>query len=210
MSRIFLIRHGETEWNRRQIFRGISDVPLNENGRSQAAALGRRFACVSLRSVYTSKLSRSLETAKAVAGRRDDANAVTVDEGLTDIHRGAWEGVSHDEVKKKYPELYAKWFQSPHEVCFPGGESLQEVQQRAWRSFEAIRCSAECSDVAIVAHHVVLRTILCGFFGLDLTHFRQFELHPASVSEMVLEQGTWVLCRLNDTSHLDKADSPCE
>jgi len=209
-TRICLIRHGETEWNRRQIFRGISDMPLNENGRKQAEALGRRFASVSLRSIYASKLSRALETAKAIAGNQGDKNIITVDEGLTDIHRGEWEGVAHDEVKKKYPDLYAKWFQSPHEVRFPGGESLQNVQRRAWKSFDAIRRSAKGSDVAVVSHHVVLRTILCGLFGLDLTHFRQFELHPASISEILLEQDTWVLRRLNDTGHLDKADSPCE
>ena len=85
---------------------------------------------------------------------------------------------------------------------FPGGENLQSVYLRAWRSFDKIRSSAEGDSVAIVSHQVVLRALLCGVFNLDLSHFWQFDPAPASVTEIRLENENWVLYRLNDISHL--------
>jgi len=202
MTRIFLIRHGETEWNRQQIFRGISDVQLNENGREQVNALGRRFANLFLRSIYTSKLSRAMETAQAIARSQNSEKIITTDDGLTDIHYGEWAGMAYDEVRGKSPELYSKWRETPQEMRFPGGESLQSVYLRAWRSFDKIRREAEGDSVAIVSHQVVIRALLCGVFYLDLSHFWQFDPDPASITEIRLEHDNWVIYRLNDVSHL--------
>ncbi len=199
MTQVFLIRHGETEWNRLGIFRGSSEVPLNETGKRQAQALGRYFTAMQLQAVYSSPRARAQETAAAVAGAGGGKGLIQ-DEGFADIDRGDWEGLSHEKVKAKWPDLYDRWLFKPGEVKFPGGESLETVQQRVWKSFR--RVSGGGGSLAIVSHHVTLRALLCGLLELDLSHFRQFELAPASVSEVRLEHGLWVIHRLNDTKHL--------
>lgn len=199
MTQIFLIRHGETEWNRLGIFRGGSEVPLNEAGKRQAQALGRYFVSTQLQAVYTSPRARAMETASAVAAAGGGKGLIR-EEGFADIDRGDWEGLSHEKVKAKWPDLYDQWLFKPGEVKFPGGESLGTVRQRAWKAFR--RISGGGGSLAIVSHHVTLRTLLCGLLDLDLAHFRQFELAPASVSEVRFEHGLWVIHRLNDTRHL--------
>ena len=203
MKRLFLVRHGETDWNKQGIFRGVADVPLNDTGLGQAKALGRYFSGIPLKAIYTSKLARTLDTAGGIARRQPGGvSLVQTDDGLLEINRGDWQGLTLAQVKEKFPESYAKWFRDAEKVHFPGGESLGVVQRRAMRSFE--RISREEGDIALVSHHVVLRTLLCGILGLGLSRFRQFELHPASVSELRLEYDAWVVHRLNDVCHLGR------
>ena len=199
MTQVFLIRHGETEWNRLGIFRGTSEVPLNATGKRQAQAAGRYFTAIPLQSIYSSPRARALETATAVS--QATGKAVAGDEGFADIDRGEWEGLSHEKVKERWPALYDSWLYAPKEVRFPGGETLETVQRRAWQAFRRVSGGAG-GTVAIVSHHATLRALLCGLLDLDLSHFRQFELVPASVSEVRLEHGIWVIHHLNDTRHL--------
>jgi len=201
MAKVFLIRHGETEWNRLGIFRGTSEVPLNAAGKRQAQALGRYFSPTPPQFVYSSPRARALETAAAVSQGAGNAKGVAGDEGFADIDRGEWEGLSHEKVKAKWPDLYDRWLFEPKDVQFPGGETLEAVQRRAWQAFRRVSGGAG-GVVAIVSHHVTLRTLLCSLLELDLSRFRQFELAPASVSEVRLEHGIWVIHRLNDTRHL--------
>jgi broad specificity phosphatase PhoE len=201
MTRVFLIRHGETEWNRLGIFRGTSEVPLNATGKRQAQALGRYFAPTPPQFIYSSPRARALETAAPVSRAAGSGKTVAGDEGFADIDRGEWEGLSHEQVKAKWPDLYDRWLFEPKDVQFPGGETLEAVQRRAWQAFRRVSGGA-AGTVAIVSHHVTLRALLCSLLELDLSHFRQFELAPASVSEARLEHGIWVLHRLNDTRHL--------
>ncbi len=201
MTRVFLIRHGETEWNRLGIFRGTSEVPLNDTGKRQAQAVGRYFTSIPPQSIYSSPRARALETAASVLKGSGSGKAISKDEGFADIDRGEWEGLSHEKVKAKWPALYDSWLYAPKEVRFPGGETLEIVQRRAWQAFRRVSGGAG-ETVAIVSHHVTLRALLCSLMDLDLSHFRQFELAPASVSEVRLKHGIWVIYHLNDTRHL--------
>lgn len=206
-TRVFLIRHGETEWNREKRFRGRADIALNAKGRAQAEALGRYFSTVPLTAIHSSGQKRALDTAKAVAKGQPEDRFIHTEEGFADIHRGEWEGLAHDAARKRYPELYQKWFSSPAEVHFPGGESLREVERRLWTAFDRVSRVQEGGAVAIVSHHVVLRVLLGAALGVELNRFRQFAVAPASVSELRLEYGSWVLERLNDVSFLGELRS---
>jgi len=112
--------------------------------------------------------------------------------------------LTHKEAQDKYPELYDKWLLSPQDVRFPGGDSLREVQSRARRAVDEVAAQAD-GDVVVVTHHVIIRALLCSMLRLDLSHFRNFEAFPASISELVFEYERWVLYRLNDVSHLAQA-----
>jgi len=204
-TRIFLVRHGQTEWNKQSIFRGLSDVALDATGQAQAKALGRYFTGIPLHAIFTSRLVRAQATAQAIFDAQSEHQKVPplhVEEGLTDLDRGEWEGLSHEAAKEKYPALYKEWFTNPASVSFPGGTSLKDVQRKAWHAFERISREAEGISVALVSHHIVLRVLLCSLFNLDLNRFRQFEVEPASISEIRLEFGQLVLYRLNETSHM--------
>jgi len=204
-TRLYLVRHGETEWNKRDVFRGHSDVLLNENGRTQAIELGKAFETVALRGIYASPLRRAAETAGAVASARGDKRSVIIEGGLIDINRGEWEGMSRLQVQTKYPELYQEWLNFPTQVRFPGGDGLGDVERGSRVVIERVASESQGAAVMIVTHHVVIRVLLCSMLELDLSCFRRFEALPASVSELRFEYKCWVLHRLNDVSHLGGA-----
>lgn len=202
VTRVLLIRHGETEWNKQGIFRGIADVPLNGRGARQAEAIGKTLAGTGLRAIYASRLVRASDTAQAIASRQASGIAVTPEDAFVDIHRGEWEGLTHDQAREKYPELYKRWFASPQDVRFPGGDSLRDVQRRARAALDRIARELAGSELAVVTHHVVIRALLCSLLDLELSHFRRFEAYPGSITEARFEYDHWVLYRLNDVCHL--------
>ena len=199
MERLLLIRHGETAWNREGRPQGISDVPLSELGRRQAHALGRALAQEPLAAVYSSDLRRALETAAPVAARH--GLTVQRDGRLREMDQGVFEGEPIQHVRERYGDWLKTWIDDPANVRMPGGETLGEVQARAWAAIEEIRAAQAHGSVAVVAHNFTNLTILCTVLNLDLAYFRRLRLAVASVS--VIEFGRWpVLVALNDTHHL--------
>ena len=127
MVEIILVRHGETDWNAYEIFRGRADVALNEVGIRQAELLGEYLNRDKIDFIYSSPLTRAVRTAEVIAKRQKlEVNCV---ENLTDFDFGEWQGLSLKEVKEKYPDLYKDWIDTPEQVRIPGGES-----QRSKRS----------------------------------------------------------------------------
>lgn len=122
MTSIYLVRHGETEWNQEKIFRGTKDVALSKNGKRHAAALARALADKDIRFIFSSPLKRSLETARVIS-RKLKLPVQTMD-GLTDINFGEWEGKALDQVREQYPELFQAWMTNPADLLLPGGETL--------------------------------------------------------------------------------------
>jgi broad specificity phosphatase PhoE len=209
-TQLYLVRHGQTDWNRQGIFRGLSDVPLNATGEAQAQALGRCFSNIPIRAIHASKLARALQTSRGIARGQGSEKIIYPEDGLADIDRGEWAGLTHQQAQKKYPELYEKWFSAPQEVRFPGGGCLQELMRQARGTVDSITKGASGYRCVVVTHHVVIRALLCSMLDLDLSNFRRFEVFPASVSELRFEYGKWVLCRLNDTCHLGAAAAPTQ
>jgi len=193
LGQIYLVRHGQTAWNKAKIFRGRRDVPLNEPGRLEAAAAAKALREVALGRIYTSPLSRARETAETMAAGRGIAGSasaplrVVADEAFTDIDYGEWTGYSDLEARQKFPELYQLWMESPHLVKFPGGESLADVRRRAVprlieRAEQHLR-----EAVALVSHRVVLKLLLCEAKGLDNSHFWAVRLDTGAISMLEYE-----------------------
>ena len=126
-TNILLIRHGETAWNREKVFRGLFDVPLNDNGRCQARLVANALKSVSINAAYTSPLSRSAETARIVLAPHG-IEAVP-HEGLRDFDYADWTGKTEAEVAKGWPHEHAAWISRPDSVRVPRGDSLQEVSE---------------------------------------------------------------------------------
>ena len=196
--RLLLVRHGETVWNADTVYRGRADIPLSDNGRQQAELLGRRLAGEHVTALYTSPLVRAHKTAEAIG--RHAGLAVRVEDDLTDIDCGEWEGLSDREVKEKYPEVRRKWLDTPQLVRLPGGEALSDVADRV--SHVLARACADAGVVVLVSHRVVHKVAICALLRLDNSHFWDIRLDLAGVSEFECSPKHRVLVRHNDTCHL--------
>jgi probable phosphoglycerate mutase len=129
MTRIILVRHGQTEWNRVERFRGRADVLLNDTGLAQAEATGRRVAAEwNPTAIYSSPLSRSVKTAEAIA--KHFSLVVQIHSGLSDIDYGEWQGLTPDEARSRWPEIVEAWYNAPHLARIPSGETLDDVRAR--------------------------------------------------------------------------------
>ncbi len=165
MTRFVLVRHGQTEWNRVERFRGRADVPLNDIGLAQAEATGRRVAEEwQLAAVYASPLSRAYVTAEAIS-RRCGLPAAPL-AGVNDIDYGEWQGLTPDEVASRWPDLLHAWYTAPQTVQIPGGESLAGLRERALSAICELANHHGDETVAVVSHTVVNRVILLAILGL--------------------------------------------
>jgi broad specificity phosphatase PhoE len=201
--RLLLIRHGQTDHNRDSLTLGRADVPLNDRGRLQARAVAASF----LRppdAIYTSPLARCRETADAIAGQT--GAKITVDERLIEMDVGEMEHLTRDELRARYPEFLRAWL-SPEvaDARMPGGESLREVQDRAWPAVEAAIGAHRDGTIVLVSHTFVIRAILCRAMGLPLAEFRRLKQSLAAISAVDFARGEATVARLNDISHLIRA-----
>ena len=200
MTGVYLVRHGTTEWNREEIFRGRADCALNETGRAEARAVAAYFEGVNLDGIYTSPLARAAETAAAIAAGR--GIEVGSDPAFIDLDFGEWQGRPLKEVREKYPELYRAWRERPQEVTIPGGENLDSVRARAWEGL--LRVARENPDrtVVIVSHRVITKILICAALGLDNSHFWQIKQDTTAINCLEYARGYFIVSLLNDTCHL--------
>ena len=156
MTRLYLTRHGETEWNRRHRFCGSTDIPINELGRKQAAMLKERLKDERVQRVYASPLIRAVETAQIVF----DTSGITRIPELSEIHFGAFEGLSVDEMKEQYKEIYHRWVRDPFSTVIPQGETVEQVRGRVAGAMERIVAENPGQSIAVVAHGGVISIYL--------------------------------------------------
>ena len=135
MLEIYLIRHGECQGNREDIFRGRHDFPLNVNGKKQAECLRDRLKDIQFESIFSSPLKRSLQTAEILS---DGKIKIVVEDDFTNISLGEWENKPKKVVKKKYPDLWNLWLTEPEKLRFPGMETLTQVQGRSFKALKNI------------------------------------------------------------------------
>ena len=136
MKTLYIIRHGETEWNKIGRYQGITDVPLNDNGIAQAKACANALKDVYFDRILSSDLSRALVTAETIRGNRNVD--ITVDSRLREIDFGDWEKLLFSEIEERWPGLIDQMYRQPDIVKLPNGESFQEVQNRAWDGLSEI------------------------------------------------------------------------
>jgi len=199
MTKILLARHGETEWNVEEVFRGRIDVELDETGIKQAKLLAKYLSNLKLGAIYSSPLKRALQTAEIIASYHK--LNVEVAPGLIDLDYGKWQGLPHQEVKDKYKELYAQWIASPDKVKMPDGESLDNVRERAIAVVDNVIAKYE-GTVVLVSHRVVNKVLICALLGLDNSHFWNIRLDTCGITTFIYENGRFVLTEHNNTSYL--------
>jgi len=202
MTRIVLVRHGQTVWNRERRFRGQADVKLNEFGLRQAKATGQYVAARwPVVAVYASPLQRTMRTAETIA-RAQGLTARSL-EGLLDINFGEWQGQLGQEVAQHSPEMFQAWEKAPHTVRFPGGEGLDDVRSRVVAALAEVVARHAGQNVAWVSHTVVNRVLLCAVLGWGNDRFWRLRQETCAVNVFdVDEDGDFIIGLINDTSHL--------
>ena len=200
---ILLVRHGETAWNREEVFRGVHDVPLNENGRRQARLAAEALKSRRIQAAYTSPLSRATETAGIVLAPH--GIEARVHKGLLDFDYGEWTGRKDADVAREWPAERAAWGARPHSVRAPGGDTLAEVFDRAFGAMEEIARNHAGEMVALFAHRVVNKLLILGALGLGLARFPFIIQGNCCVNEFERTEKGYVIRTINDVAHIRNA-----
>jgi len=200
MSRLLLVRHGETELKSSKRLWGHTDVKLSALGLKQAERLRDRLATQKIDAIYSSDLQRALATAKIIASRYQVE--VTACAELREINFGKIEGLNFEEIIQLYPEVVKSLMQRGPNLKFPGGESLDELSNRVSKFMDRLKKHTTEETILIVVHSGVLRTLICQLLGIELWHIYQFVPDLASLSILETYSEGAILSLFNDTSHL--------
>jgi len=174
---VYLLRHGETVGNVAGQYAGITDTPLNENGKQQAVDAHLRFEQTDFDVVLSSPLSRALDTARVVT----DENIIELD-GLMEMNFGEFEGMTFKEIEEKFPEDVKEWKESTKDYTFPGGESLRGFYEKVVRVYKEILETYQVEKLLIVAHSGVIRSIIASEISENFDHYWRYNIDNCKVA----------------------------
>lgn len=206
-SRLYLVRHGETKWNKETRFQGQVDVPLSEKGIVQAEAVSRRLEGQNFAAFFSSGLSRARDTADIIA--KPHQKPVQVVPDLQEMDFGYWEGLTVEEIRQKYNRESAAWWASPLENRVPGGEMLGELAERSVMAVKTIVQQYPEEQVLLVTHGGVIRCIVAAALGIDLNQYWRLRQDNAALSIIEFyKKDKAILMLYNDCSHLGLGQVP--
>lgn len=200
-TKIFLVRHGETEWNRLGKFQGCIDTNLSKEGIVQAECVSKKFNG-NFDYIYSSPLKRAFHTAEIICANKE-IKPVIVSE-LREINFGEWEGLTIKEISKNFPSELYRWRNDELEAPMCGGDlSIKKASMRAKTAIEEIVSKHKGDSVIIVAHGGIIKAALVGLFGWNMTMYHKIIIGNTSISEIDFDDElNPIIIRLNDTSHL--------
>ena len=202
--RIVLVRHGETDWNKIKKFQGQRNIGLNEKGRAQAEALASVLKEEPLKVIYSSPIARAVETAEII--NRYHNVSLEQRDGLKEMNVGDFEGLQLKDLAGDYSQFFQEWLEDAASVRMPNGETLQEVQERAWSVLEEVVDAYNEGSVLLCAHNFVNQMVLCKILGVKIAHFRRIRQTLAAINIIERIQGVYSLTCTNDTCHLKGID----
>ena len=200
MSRLLLVRHGDTKLNSAERFWGQTDVELSAAGMRQAEQLRDRLATQDIYAIYASNLKRASVTAETIASKHQ-LDIITCAE-LGEINFGLCEGLTFEEISQRYPDFAKALLDWDIRPRVPGGESIDELNRRVNKFLHRLEKHAPEETILIVAHSGTLRLLICKLLGIEIRHWRQLRLSFASLSILQTYPRGSVLDLLNDVSHL--------
>ncbi|MBF6613094.1 MAG: histidine phosphatase family protein [Chloroflexi bacterium] len=204
---VYLVRHGETEWNRSHRFQGQLDVPLSEVGRKQAEAVADWLArqSVNFTAIYTSDLKRASQTAQAIGDRLGITPQPA--RALREIHVGEWQGLSVDEVEAGYPGQINEWADRVDSFTLPGGESIPQVQERVFAFYRKVTQQHDGQAIIVVSHGAALAALIAAIHNWELVETwrtRRARMGNTGVTAISIEcaTGNPNILLLNSSEHL--------
>ena len=199
---VLLIRHGQTSWNKEKKFLGRTDIPLDEEGLSQARRMAMSIADIPLSGLYSSPLARAWQTAEAISSHR--TLSIQPIEGLTELDQGELEGHQSSVLQNQYTDFFTRWRDDPTHTRVPGGETLAECHERASQAIhQLLQHHKPGPPVAIVSHRMAIGNLICEAMNVPLRENLNLEQRNTAINLLGYRAGKLSLHRLNDASHLD-------
>lgn len=201
---IYLVRHGQTQWNVEQRMQGHLDSPLTREGERQASQLGERLQTIEWDAVIASSSPRAVRTAELISGLNREQ--IQQREALREINMGLWEGTRITDIQWLYTREFGRFFEEPHLYCpTDGGETYFELLVRAISVMEDIISAYKGGKVLIVTHRITLKVIMNYYYGHTLSEMGKLpDMAPASLNHLVFKNGKASIKLYGDTSHYTK------
>ncbi|NQU16880.1 MAG: histidine phosphatase family protein [Candidatus Saganbacteria bacterium] len=197
-TKIFLIRHGETESNKEFRYMGQGESPLSDQGKKEAGSLSQSLKGVPLDVIYCSTLGRSKETAEIIA-KHHKGIPIKQEKDLMERYYGVFENKTFGKIIKEMPDLYNQWLYHPNQAIIPQAETLKELQDRAAAATEKIIKKHQGQTIFIVGHGGTNRTILFHFMGLSLDNFFRIKQDNCCVNIIEIDERGPMVALLNST-----------
>jgi broad specificity phosphatase PhoE len=176
MTTLYLVRHGQTDWNLNGLYQGHSDIPLNETGKQQAMEAVQSQNGITYEAIYASDLTRAQQTASYFAEKA--GLPIKTDARLREVFMGKWEGMSFDDIRATYPELVVKRMEKPTRFAPPDGENILDLAKRIILVTDDICTAYPDGKVLIVTHGLSMGTLYCLANDIDLD--KSFEYLPGN------------------------------
>jgi len=183
MTRFYLVRHGQTDWNKEGRYQGQADTPLNAAGEAQARRLADYFDGISIDAIYSSDLQRTRRTAEVIGERL--GMSVRLDDRLREINHGVWEGMLFSDIRSQYKTELEVRETDPLAARAPGGESVSEVVDRVLAAADDIARRHPSQTVILVSHGLALAVLVCAGRGYPLNQV--FEHVPDNAQPDLIE-----------------------
>lgn len=210
MIKIYMVRHGETEWNKDNKTQGMKDIPLTDKGKRQAMLLAKSLSDVHFDKIYSSDLLRAYDTAKTIS----DVNKteIEINKNFREVNFGKWEGMTPSQIDEYYPEEHKLWINSPQLIRLPGGETLNEASERASNALNKIldgyiQKNVQNRSLLIVAHSGIIKLLILASLGIDVSKYNRLRQDNTALNIVRFYGKKGVLQAFNDTHHLYMDDS---
>ncbi len=200
MIKLYLIRHGETEWNAVKRFQGWTDIELSERGLAQAEFLGERFKKIHIDELYSSPLKRAVKTAEPIS-KATGVDIKTI-EHFKEINFGEWEGKTRDELYELYGHKFEEFLSRPEEHTFPGDGSFKAVTERIKIGLDKIIHGRDNLNIAIVSHGGIIRLTIKYLLDIQQDLYNSTWIDNTSISLLHIRKNGNLLRVLNDVSHI--------
>ncbi len=200
MGRLYLIRHGETEWNAQHRAQSYTDISLSDVGREQAQCTAKRLQNVDFDIAYSSDLSRAKETAAIILGTRNIQ--VNTSKSLREYNKGVFEGLHRSEYSLRYPDQYQSSLAKDLDFSPESGESVRQVHDRVSEFGIFITSEHPNEDILIVCHGGSLRALVVHLLSLSVETTWKLAVSNCSLTIIYTYLNNNVLRLYNDTSHL--------
>jgi len=206
MTKLYLARHGETEWNRIRRVQGSTDTELNAEGIRQARKLAKRLSKESINIIYSSSLKRALKTAEIAA---EYINCEVVkSEKYHEMRLGPWEGMTLNEIRENYGEHFRVYRENPANFRMPGAETFPDLTERTYNAISEIVKKHNSENILVVSHGTAIKAAIMRILEIDMNNYAKFRIDNASITIIGFPEdnpGNPVIFCLNDTGHLKEA-----
>ncbi len=208
--RLLLVRHGQTDGNSNGRYVGHKDIPLNQIGLRQVDAVANRLKFERPAAIYSSDLLRTRTTALTIQKAIQNSDnqiplpPLIIDPRLRELNFGAWEGLTFSEIKEAYPEHLDAWQANIYHCAPPGGESMQQLENRVSDLLEEILQTHPGESVIVAGHGGTFEALAIKLLNIKNSRSWQFQLNNTGICEFKFFPAGPILALWNDTSHLDQ------